>query len=103
MSMSGILSGYTVVHAYSESSSSSRPTTVNPPSWDLGIIVFAHGHNNILAFPTMFGPGISNTFNVVAHNTTDSIYDDLAVFISTSTSSIMLASGVTVSFILFAA
>lgn len=103
MSMSGIPSGYTVVQTYSGTASVNSNTTINTPSWDLGIIVFAHGHNNILAFPTMFGPGISNTFNVVAHNTTNSIYDDLAVFISTSTSSIMLASGVTVSFILFAA
>ena len=101
MGMSGILSGYTVVKAFSESSKN-ETLSVNTPSWDLGIVVSAVLLSKVLAFPTLFAPGMNN-LSVVMYTTDTNEYSDGIIFNSVSTSSIVIPVKTTVAFILFAA
>lgn len=102
MGMNGLLSGYNVVRAYSISTNSDQTETVNPPSWDLGIIVCAHNQNNVLVFPTIFAPNVNN-FYIVVRNTKESGYGVQKIFNSVSASSIQIPGATIVSFILFSA
>lgn len=102
MSMDGLLSGYNVVRAYALRATNTNIPSINPPSWDLGIIVFATGNGLALAFPSMFAPNVSN-WAVAAYATDNSGYDSFIVFDNVSASSITLVKSVTVEFILFSA
>ena len=101
--MSGILSGYTAVKAFSGGPMGADPLDVSTPSWDLGIVVSADGGQAILAFPTLFAPGM-NSFSVVMHTTdTDTNYTLKSIFGSVTTSSIVIPAHIKVAFILFSA
>ena len=103
MGMSGILSGYTVVKAFS-GNSKNEPLSINTPSWNLGIIVSAMSANRILAYPTLFAPGM-NSLNIVMYTTdaTNVHHTSEIIFNSVSTSSIVIPVKITVAFILFSA
>lgn len=102
MGMSGLLSGYIVVKAFSGRSQGGDSLDVSTPSWDLGIVVSADGGQSILAFPTLFAPGM-NDFRVAMYITDTNNYTLRIIFDSVSTSSIVISANVIVAFILFSA